>query len=211
MSGLLIHVLGIDGSGKTTLVKQLEKCYKNDMLYVQPFSQPYFTNELHNIANRLNMSRRMAFSQQLRSLVWMLDLIKTTNEILIPNIKKGIDVIVDRYALCSCVYMEVLTHNNMCYMEQILSNLPSPNFGLYLDVSIEEAFQRIQLRNKDIAPYEKLDMLKNLKEKYEELIKVAKYPIHKLNANENEEKVFSEAIYYINKYKGEKRDEGIKY
>ena len=54
MKGLLIYVFGIDGSGKTTLLKMLEKSISHDTVCLQPFSGSYFTDELHNVAQKLN-------------------------------------------------------------------------------------------------------------------------------------------------------------
>ena len=144
--GLLIYIFGIDGCGKTTLLKNLEKCLCENTIYLQTFSSPYFTNELEKVAQKLKDSRRNLFSQQFRSLVWMLDLLRTTNEIIIPNIAEGRNVIVDRYNLCNRVYLEVLNQDNINYMGQILEQLPKPDMGLYLNVSVDEALKRIKYK-----------------------------------------------------------------
>ena len=168
---------------------------------MQTFLAPYYTTELENAANKLNSSRRAIFSQELRSCLWMLDLVRTTNEIIIPNLLRGRNVIVDRYALCNRVYLEVLNHEQINYMGQILDCLPSPSLGFYLDASVENAMHRIQLRNKQFAPYEKVSLLEKLKARYEKYINLENYPIHIIDANKNEIEICSRVLNYINEHK----------
>lgn len=202
MEGKLIYIFGIDGSGKTTLVKNLEKYFIENTVFLQTFSEPYYTTELENAANKLNASKRSIFSQQLRSCTWMLDLVRTTNEIIIPNLLNGQNVIVDRYALCNRVYLEILNHEQINYMGQILNCLPSPSLGFYLDISVEKAMHRIQLRNKQIAPYEKIDLLEKLKDRYEKYINIENYPIYVMDANKSELEICSSVLSHINEHKG---------
>lgn len=197
MKGKLMYIFGIDGCGKTTLLKNLENNLNDDTIFLRTFSSPYFTTELKNVASKLCSSHRKEFTQQLRSSVWMLDLVKTANEIIIPNLLNGKNVIVDRYALCNRVYLEVLNHDQINYMGQILDCLPEPNLGLYLDVSVEEAVKRIQSRNEEIAPYEEIDLLKKLKARYEEHISTLKYPIYTVDANKSELEIYSTVLSYI--------------
>lgn len=208
--GFLIYIFGIDGCGKTTLLENLEKYLCDDTLFLRTFLTPCFMKELENVAYRLKDSRRNIFSQQLRSLVWMLDLLKVTNDVIIPNITAGKSVIVDRYSLCNRVYLEILNQDSINYMEQMLDKLPNPDMGLYLNVSIDEAIKRIQLRNKNIAPYEKKETLNKLKQRYEKLLLEEKYPIYTVDADQSEKEIFAKALEYINMCKGGWTHEGIK-
>ncbi|MFG6332427.1 MAG: deoxynucleoside kinase [Lachnospiraceae bacterium] len=185
MKGLLIYIFGIDGCGKTTLLKMLDEKTTENTLCIQTFSASYFTNELENIAKRLKDSRRNVFSQELRSSVWMLDLIYATNKYIIPHIQKGRNVILDRYTLCSRIYLEILNYDNINYMGNVLDCLPQPDLGLHLDVSIEEAIKRIQLRNDNIAPYEHTESLRKIKKRYEEYIVKQQFPIYTVDANQS--------------------------
>lgn len=197
MRGFLIYIFGVDGCGKTTLLKMLDKKTTDNTLCIQTFSTSYFTNELENAAKRLNDSRRNVFSQELRSSVWMLDLIYATNKYILPHIQRGRNVIVDRYTLCSRIYLEVLNCDNINYMGSVLDCLPQPDLGLYLDVSIEEAIKRIHHRNNNIAPYERAESLRMIKERYEEYMVKQQFPIYRIDANQSIENMTISALKAI--------------
>lgn len=202
MKGLLIYILGIDGSGKTTLLKALDNHTLNNTLCIQPFICSHFTSELEKVAGKLNDSKRNVFSQQMRSTVWMLDLIHTTNQDILPNILNGKNVIVDRYSLCSRIYLEILNKDALNHMGQVLDCLPQPDLGLYLKISVEEAIKRIQFRNKNIAPYEHTETLAKLKNRYEEYITKQSYPIYQIDANQSENDILIKALDIIKNFGG---------
>ena len=94
----------------------------------------------------------------------------------------------------------------------MLDILPKPDLGIYLDIDIDVALQRIAQRSgKERAPYEKREGLVQIKDVYEELISKEDYPIVRINADLSEKKVTKEAldniIKLINKEKVKEIDE----
>ena len=208
MEGKLIAIMGIDGSGKTTLVRNLQKCGCGieNWKCLSIFDNSIFTEELEMVAGQQGKTRRQCFSKELRSITWKADLINNVFKYVIPELEKGSTVILDRYTLCNKVYSS-LEKSGLGYMDKILEVLPSPDLGIYLDVDIDVAIRRINKRTgKERAPYEKKDGLIDLERKYKKLMSQEGYPIVKINANLSEKEVTRSAldaiIRVINRDKG---------
>ena len=157
MKGKLIAIMGIDGSGKTTLVGNLQKCGSGieNWKCMSIFDNSIFTEELEMVARQQGKTRRECFSKELRSITWRSDLINNVFRYVIPELEKGSTIILDRYTLCNKVYSS-LEKSGLRYMDRILEVLPRPDLGIYLDVDIDVALRRINKRNgKERAPYEK--------------------------------------------------------
>lgn len=208
MEGKLIAIMGIDGSGKTTLVGNLQKCGSGieNWKCMSIFDNSIFTEELEMVARQRGKTRRECFSKELRSITWRSDLINNMFRYVIPELEKGSTIILDRYTLCNKVYSN-LERSGLGYMDKILEVLPSPDLGIYLDVDIDVALRRINKRTgKERAPYEKKEGLIDLERKYKKLMLQEGYPIVKINANLSEKEVTRSAldaiIRVINRDKG---------
>ena len=213
MNGILVVIMGIDGSGKTTLVGNPERCACNvdDWKCMSIFDNSVFTKELEDVAKLQGKTRRECFSKELRSLIWRTDLINNVYKYVIPELENGNTVILDRYTLCNKVYSN-LKSRGLEYMDKMLDILPKTDLGIYLDIDIDVALQRIAQRSgKERAPYEKREGLVQIKDVYEGLISKEDYPIVRINADLSEKKVTKEAldniIKLINKEKVKEIDE----
>lgn len=198
MKGKLIAICGIDGSGKSTLLKNLEKYYdiKLNSAYIKMFYNPIFTNELEEVAHKFNIKRRECFSNSLRSVIWMDDLIYNYYRYIEPELEKEKIVFVDRYTICNEVYTICMAKGYINQMFKIYNTLKKPDLLIYLDVNEEIAVDRIKKR-KIVAPYENRETLKELKKLYEEKIKEADYSIYKINADLSETRVLENVVNVI--------------
>jgi len=201
MEGKLIAIMGIDGSGKTTLVGNLQKCGSGieNWKCMSIFDNSIFTEELEMVARQQGKTRRECFSKGLRSITWRSDLINNVFRYVIPELEKGSTIILDRYTLCNKVYSN-LERSGLGYMDKILEVLPSPDLGIYLDVDIDVALRRINKRTG------KKEGLIDLERKYKKLMLQEGYPIVEINANLSEKEVTRSAldaiIRVINRDKG---------
>lgn len=198
MSGILIVIMGIDGAGKTTLLNNIKRYGKNisKLKTMSIFDNSIFTKELEDTAEKQNKTRRELYTSKLRSIVWRNDLINNTFSYVVPELKQGNVVILDRYCLCNKIYSS-LEEQGLGHMDRILDVLPKPDLGIYLDVSIEEAIKRIKSRGKEIAPYETEEKLKNLRKKYLNSLPKEEYPISIVNGNLSEKEVTEQTIKLI--------------
>ena len=144
MKGKLIVIMGIDGSGKTTLVGNLEECGcdVDNWKCMSIFDNSVFTKELEEVAKRQGKTRRECFSKDLRSIIWRSDLINNVYQYVVPELENGNTVILDRYTLCNKVYSN-LRNMGLEHMDRMLDILPKPDLGIYLDVNVDTALKRI--------------------------------------------------------------------
>ena len=211
MKGKIIAVMGIDGSGKTTLVENLKKCSSgiDKIKCMSIFENSIFTKELESVAQQQGKTRRECFSKELRSIIWRTDLINNVFNDVIPELENGNIIILDRYKLCNKVYSN-LEISDLGHMDRMLEILPNPDLGIYLDVDIDVALSRINNRNnRELAPYEKKEGLIALKERYEKLIQQENYNIIKVDANLSEKEVTKCALDSIIREIENSREEDI--
>lgn len=198
MRGRLIYILGIDGSGKTTLAEKLYNHFNKKEPDSCKLALGYnmFTNELEVAAKKAHTTRRECFSAQMRGVIWGLDLLKKAVDILIPVMDKGKDVIVDRYDICNKVYTYI-NCGNVEMINLIHQLLPRPDIYIFLDVDCKIAYKRILSRGKEISPTESLDKLYQASELYEYFIKENDLPIVRISGNGKQDDVLEECIHKI--------------
>ena len=133
------------------------------------------------------------YSPILRSIVWRNDLINNTLLKVVPELENGNIVILDRYYLCNKIYSN-FDEQNLSHMDKLFEILPKPDLGLYLDVKVDIALDRIEKRGLKKSPYETKENLNKLRNKYLEHIVQEQYPILKIDANLSEKEVLRIAL-----------------
>ncbi|MFJ7405875.1 MULTISPECIES: dTMP kinase [unclassified Lysinibacillus] len=196
----LIYVFGIDGSGKTTLVKNLETYLskKQDVISVPSSKISIFTNELEVVASKMSQTRRQCFSPLIRGTAWGLDLLYKANEIIEPNLTEGKTVILDRYNICNLVFSQ-LNGVDISLLKKVHASLVKPDIYLYLKIDTKIAWERILKRGEPLTPKEYPDQLSKAVELYEYYILKEKIPVNFINANLSEEEILAQAIEILEK------------
>lgn len=168
--GKFIAFEGIDGSGKSTqillLQQKLTKAGIPVYLTREPTDGPYGAM-LHTI-----MTGRLDACEETIAALYVadrMDHIKNTRNGILKKLEEGMTVISDRYYFSSYAYQGA--HISMDWTIQansICANALRPDLNVYLDISPEASFQRISQNRTDFEIYEKLDNLKNTRDKYME-------------------------------------------
>lgn len=163
-----INIVGIDGSGKTTLCKALlhefQKHYP-DMQYVHSYHEAFLLRPLKSLAKAIFMhgtnefadysnyraqktsaSQRFNWLSRVYGLVWILDYaLQALFKVGIPRLL-GRRLIVDRYIYDAVLNASLTAHlsPNTTYrlMSLLLKILPKPDVVLLIDLPEEVAFSR---------------------------------------------------------------------
>ncbi|MCS7123155.1 MAG: dTMP kinase [Candidatus Aenigmarchaeota archaeon] len=189
---------GIDGSGKTTqsklLVNYLKKLNKKVFLTKEP------TYKIAGNVIKKALDGRKKLNSLAIQLLMMAERSEHTEEI-VKMLKKGYFVICDRYFFSTIAYGSAENKNLYdALFDFNLKLFPLPNVLIYLKVRPEIAIKRIKKGRKI---FEKLNLLKKIEEKYEEILKDRRInkivKIIKINGEKSIKNVYEDIIKEINK------------
>jgi dTMP kinase len=147
-SGILISVEGIDGAGKSTLVKLLHKKMVQDKLDVIVTKEPG-GSKLGKYLRQLLHAQQLPICSKAEYLLFAADRAQHMSELVLPALAEGKLVLSDRMADSSLAYQafargldqEVIRFVNQWAMEH-----QEPDLIVFLDISVDIAFERISKR-----------------------------------------------------------------
>lgn len=202
--GKLIAFSGIDGSGKSTLCKNVYEYYadrKCNVEYISVFEERTFISEYVKITNEDIVTSKTVISESLKNISWLCDLVNNVLTILVPKSDSGTTVFVDRYTLCAKVYSLATTSKDISSLFPIYNILPKPDLCFYLNINPLSAVKRIDIRNKKKTYYENINDLQKIQAQYESMIPYEDYKVEKLDALKSENALLSETLHFIDKIK----------
>ncbi len=196
--GRFIVFEGIDGSGKSTQIQLLQKRLEEMGIPVyltrEPTDGPY-GSMLHNI-----MTGRLEACQETIAAMYVadrMDHIKNSYNGMLKKLEEGFTVISDRYYFSSYAYQGAhLPLDYVIMANSVCAEALRPDLHLFLDLEPEVSFARISKNRTDFEIYEKLDNLKNTRDKYYEAFEKLKdsEQVAVINADQSVESL-SEAIW----------------
>ena len=137
--GLLIVLEGTDGVGKSTQVNLLKKYIENEC-YGCMLSE-WKTSRL--ISNVINEAKdRNLLNTTTFSLLYAADYADRLENNIIPALKPGFVVILDRYIYTAFVRDSVRGHD-INWVKKLYDFAPEPDLIFYLDVSVDVLLKRI--------------------------------------------------------------------
>jgi dTMP kinase len=155
--GLLIAIEGIDGSGKSSLAKNLhqELMHKKypTVLTKEPGATP-LGQKLRTIVQE----KKVAICPQAEFMLFAADRAQHFNECIIPQRDKGNIIISDRMADSSIVYQGYgrgLDINTIKMINAWAMQNIKPDITIFVRVSAAVAMQRIMQRNVQLTSFEK--------------------------------------------------------
>jgi dTMP kinase len=174
--GCLIVFEGIEGSGKTTASRNLEKYLSTRDYKVQWTREPTISKIGTLIENFLTGSTQVA--EEAIPLLFAADRADHTGRIILPAINKGAIVISDRYTYSSLAYQRSGMDKSFDqeWLETINKYAITPDLVLFLDISPEEGLNRIGKwkRIHDDKFFEDIETQKRIREAYREILKLDK-------------------------------------
>ena len=167
MSGVFIGISGLIGAGKTTLAKALAKELNLPVFY-EPVTDNTYLQDFYTDMKKYSFGMQIfllnkRFKQQ-QQIVW-----------------SGTGGVQDRTIYEDSVFAKMLRDGGFMddrdyktYLElfQNMSNfMKKPNIIVHLDLSPDESFKRIQMRNRECESGITLEYLKGLHKAYDDFIK----------------------------------------
>ena len=201
MQGKFITLEGIEGSGKSTnleTVKSILDQYKIDyVLTREPGGGP-----LGPHLRKLLLDKDQSISPSVEMLLMMADRKDHVDNLIYPNLDKGIWVISDRYLDSTIAYQgggRQLDINLITSLSASLK-LPTPDFTLLFDLPVDVALERAKERSElDRFEREPLDFHSRIRESYLELASTNNR-IKTIDSSKDFETVSIQVENYLNEF-----------
>jgi dTMP kinase len=173
--GKLIVFEGIDGAGKTTVHKALRERMRSrdDIVFSQEPTDGEYGRKVREALRAGNVS--------VEELLFLLiqDRIEHVKSIVVPSLKEGKIVILDRYYLSTVAYQmsERFSMRELLFLNGLFS--PAPDLVVYFEISVEEALRRVKERGQ-VSVFEEESKMREVVGNYERVL--AYFDVVRVNA-----------------------------
>lgn len=166
--GKFITFEGLDGSGQSTQVELLEKFLNEKGLSAVKTKEPTLNSKVGKELREILDRQKEASFQKLQEL-FAEDRKEHLENFIIPNLKKGINVICDRYFFTAFAFGSINLDLN--WLIEINDDFLMPDVAFFLDVRPETCLRRIEERNKKKTLFENREKLEKAYQNFKEIVK----------------------------------------
>lgn len=170
--GKFIVVEGIDGAGSSTQARNIHTFFQTHRIKSHFTSEP--TNYLIGGLIRSWLTGDWSSSAMCLQLLFTADRAHHLQKEIIPFLKKGFNVVCDRYSFSTVAYGS-LDIPDVKWLQDINKHFIQPDIVFYLRVPAEEAMERMQGSRNSFELFEKEKQLKKVAEQYETFVKELDY------------------------------------
>lgn len=205
MRGLFISVEGPDGSGKTTLVKdlshQLEKIVKVPLMITR---EPGGSNIAEKIREVIIDPNNQEMDDRTEALLFAASRRQHVTEKIRPALNSGKVVLCDRFVDSSIAYQGAgrkIGVEEVANINQFATEDLSPDLTIYLDVDAQVGLNRIgskdSNRKKDRLELEEISFHNRVRSAYLKLLEENSERMHLIDASQSMDKVLTESLTVI--------------
>ena len=174
--GCLIVFEGIEGSGKSTASRNLQK-YLSTKGYKTLLTREPTTSKIGSLIEDI-LRGEITVAEEAIPLLFAADRADHTKRLIVPSIKKGHTVISDRYVYSSLAYQKSGMNKvfKREWIEKINKYSIKPDLVIFLDIAPEEGLSRIGKwqRIHDDKFFEDIEIQKRIRIAYHEVLNLNK-------------------------------------
>ncbi len=170
-SGFLFTFCGLDGCGKTTMIKKVTE-------YLEKEYSVFLTKQPTNAVRESDIFRTYmdnpnhdAYDYRSLSLLAASDRVQHTNKVILPRIEAGEIVISDRYFYSCLANLRARGYEKDKWIYEVAESMVKPDVAFFLDVPVETAVKRVRRRPEEKDRYIDMDLQYKLRDEY---IKICK-------------------------------------
>lgn len=164
--GLLITVCGLDGCGKTTMMRRLiEDLEKNYTVFVTKQPTDY-VRKSDIFRTYMDSPNHDAFDYRSLSLLAASDRLQHVSKVIEPELQKGNIVISDRYFYSCLANLRARGFEQNGWIYEIAKSVIEPDIAFFFDVPVETAVARVRKRPEEKNRYIDMDLQYKLREEY---------------------------------------------
>lgn len=174
ISGKLITFEGIDGSGKSTQIKNLESRLDSLKIEYVIYREPGGTGLSEKIRQILLDKDNIEMSSISESLLFAAARAQLVEEQIRPQLESGRSVICDRFIDSTIAYQGYgrgIDVRKLATINRIATNGLIPDITFLLDIEPENAFKRIEYQEVDRMESVGIDFFKKIRQGYFQIIK----------------------------------------
>lgn len=190
---MLITFEGIDGSGKTTLIKHVGEYLKSKNLNTLITYEP-FDKDIRNLIKSGNYLPKAELA------LFMADRVQHIEQVIFPALKENIIVLCDRFIDSTIAYQfggNGISPDVIKAMYKLLNYPIYPERTYYLDIPVSEAMFRISNRYSkeyDKYDYQSYEFYQNIQVGYTQAIREDPSRFCTINANRSINKILTDVI-----------------
>lgn len=196
---------GIDGSGKTTLIKKLEIFFSHNYpnLHIVYTREPGGKNikESEEI-RKIILDKNNDIDSMSEALLYLVSRKIHLEKIIWPSLKQGKVVFCDRFIDSSLAYQgysRKLGINKIKELNEIVTNKTWPDVTFFLKILPQTSFNRMNTREEDLDRIEKEEksFFHEVAKGYEKVIELDPKRFIIIDAEKNEDEIFDEVKKHL--------------
>lgn len=184
---------GLDGCGKSTQLELLFNYLKSLNKKVIKVREPGGTEVGEKIRSIL-LNKDLNINDRAELLLFLASRAQLVEEIIKPALKCGYYVLADRFADSSIAYQggaRNLGIETVDFLNKFATNNIFPDLVFFIDISVELALKRLNMKNKDRLEKEGRSFLEKVRKSYMEIAKTKSNFII-INGERNVNEIFSD-------------------
>ncbi len=170
--GMLITFCGLDGCGKTTMIRrlaaELERRGQEVFLTKQPTD---FVRNADIFRTYMDKPNHDAYEYRSLSLLAAGDRVQHANKVILPALEAGKTVLCDRYFYSCLANLHARGYETDQWIYEIAESVAAPDAAFFLDVPVGTAVLRVRSRPVEKFRYIDMELQYRLREKYIEICK----------------------------------------
>ena len=167
MPGKLITFCGLDGCGKSTMIKMLSEDLVGDgyelLITKQPTDMMRKTDIFRTFMDQPDHSN---YEYRSLSLMAAADRIQHVNQVILPALKAGKIVICDRYFYSCLANLRARGYTDDSWIYDISGNIIKPDLSFFLDITVSVALMRVKRRPEEKNRFVDVDLQYKLHDEY---------------------------------------------
>lgn len=164
--GLLITFCGLDGCGKTTILKRLAELLSEERDVILTKQPTDFVRKSDIFRTYMDSPDHDAYDYRSLSLLAASDRVQHSNRTVLSELKQGKVVISDRYFYSCLANLRARGYEKDRWIYEIAGSIIKPDLAFFLDVPVETAVARVRLRPEEKDRYIDMDLQYRLREEY---------------------------------------------
>jgi dTMP kinase len=202
--GFLIAIEGIDGAGKTTRAKVLQESLSKRgfrAVYTREPTNGKWGTLLRNSAE----TGRLSIEEELE--LFLKDRREHVNEFILPHLRDGFVVIVDRYYFSTAAYQGARGLDPQELLRQNEEFAPEPDLLVLMDLDVDQGLGRVRTRGDRANLFEQTESLRRAREIF---LSLQKPYLLKIDAAKEPEEILERILAgFVVRYGQNLRDSGM--